>query len=120
MLVRGPGGPSGETAGRTTTPRTTTAAGTPIGTGGHSITGELITTTRCGNNCENKLYLQERDPTIEMINDIFMMIVIIFYYLQIQRGRTYYSAGYQDDYASFRSSLEGLPNFFILRGGTFY
>merc|ERR1712062_214907 len=39
---------------------------------------------------------------------------------QIQRGRTYYSSGYQGDYASFRSSLEGLPNFFILRGGTFY
>ena len=69
---------------------------------------------------KNKLYLEERRPTIEMINYIFMMIVIIFYYLQIQRGRTYYSSGYQDDYASFRSSLEGLPNFFILRGGTFY
>ena len=63
---------------------------------------------------------RERGTTIEMINYIFMMIVIIFYYLQIQRGRTYYSSGYQDDYASFRSSLEGLPNFFILRGGTFY
>merc|ERR1712172_80997 len=39
---------------------------------------------------------------------------------QIQRGRTIYSSGYKDDYASFRSSLEGSPNFFILRGGTFY
>ena len=48
------------------------------------------------------------------------MIVIIFYYLQIQQGRRYYSSGYTSEYAAFRSSLEGLPNFFILRGGTFY
>merc|ERR1711953_737837 len=39
---------------------------------------------------------------------------------QIKRGRTQFSSGYQNDYTSFRSSLEGLPNFFILRGGTFY